>query len=169
MFDRLRKRESSGPILFELDLLIERPVEEVYPLVDWADSRNARRQLGDGVEGDGRRFVLTMTDMPDLRFHLDVSEARPSEVYAYTCDIRPKVGKLDFTSERFEFEHVDQDHCLIRLRNEAKFVDGLTAVEMKHELWMMTMASNDALLKLKVMAELGVNAARALENKTDAL
>ena len=48
-----RKAEPLGPFEFEHETVIDRPAAEVYPLVDWADPRNAKRALGNKVEQVG--------------------------------------------------------------------------------------------------------------------
>ena len=166
MFGMFKKPAPSGPMTFDFDVLIERPPAEVYALVDWADPRNAKRQLGHSVEGQSPRFHLRMTSMPDLDFTLDVIEERPGEVYAYACDIQPRVGRLVTSVERFLFEPVDDGHCRVRLINEATFIDGMTMRQFEQEMMMMSVATNDGLIKLKVMAELGLDAAKSVENAT---
>lgn len=165
MFGLFKRRPvQSGPITFDFDILIERPVEEVYPLIDWADPRNAKRQLGHKVEGDGSRLVLTMAEMPEHRFNFDITEAKPNEVYAYSCDIQPRVGRLAHGHESYSFERTEEGHCLLRLVNTVQFVDGLSKRELEHEMMVMSVATSDALAKLKIMAELGFDAAKAVEN-----
>ena len=167
MFGMFKKKPvPSGPITFDFDVLIERAPADVYALVDWADARNAKRQLGHSVEGESPHFHLRMSSMPDLDFTLDVIEERPGEVYAYACDIQPRVGRLVTSVERFHFEPVDDGHCRVRLINEATFVDGMTRRQFEQEMMMMSVATNDGLIKLKVMAELGLEAAKSVENAT---
>jgi hypothetical protein len=167
MFGMFKKKPvPSGPITFDFDVLIERSPSEVYALVDWGDPRNAKRQLGHFIEGQSPRFHLRMTSMPDLNFTLDVIEEKAGEVYAYACDIEPRVGRLVTSVERFIFEPVGEGHCLLRLINEATFIDGMNRREFEQEMMMMSVATNDGLMKLKVMAELGLDAARTVENAT---
>lgn len=154
----------SGPIPFDFDVLIERPAAEVYPLVDWADPRNAKRQLGHKVEGQSPDFVLHIASMPDHCFALGVTEEKKDEVYAFACDIQPRVGRLKSNHERYSFEAVNETQCLLRLVNEVTFIDGMTMEEFEQELMIMSVATNDALMKLKVHAELGLEAAKAVEN-----
>lgn len=167
MFGMFKKKPvPSGPITFDYDVLIERAPADVYALVDWADARNAKRQLGHSVEGQSPHFHLRMSSMPDLDFKLEVVEEKASETYAYACDIQPRVGRLVTSVERFIFEPVNDGHCLVRLINEATFIDGMTRREFEQEMMMMSVATNDGLIKLKVMAELGLEAAKSVENAT---
>jgi len=167
MFGMFRKKPvPGGPITFDFDVLIERPPAEVYSLVDWADPRNAKRQLGHSVEGRSPHFRLGMTSMPDLQITLDVIEERANEAYAFACDIRPRVGRLESSVERYSFEAAGEGQCLLRLVNEATFVDGMTHRQFEQEMMMMSVATNDAIMKLKVLAELGLDAAKSVENAT---
>jgi len=167
MFGMFRKKPvPSGPITFDFDVLIERAPVEVYALVDWASPLNAKRQLGHSIEGQSPHFHLRMSSMPDLDFALHVIEEKAGAVYAYACDIQPRVGRLVTSVERFIFEPVDGGLCRLRLINEATFIDGMSRREFEQEMMMMSVATNDGLLKLKVMAEIGLEAAKAVENAT---
>ena len=161
-----RKPVPSGPITFDFDVLIDRPPAEVYALVDWGDPRNAKRQLGHAVTGQSPRFQLRMTSMPELEFTFDVIEEKPGEAYAFACEIQPRVGRLVTSVERYTVEAMGDAQCLLRLVNEATFIDGMSRKQFEQELMMMSVATNDAILKLKVLAELGVDAAKAIENAT---
>ena len=167
MFGWFKKKPvPSGPITFDFDVLIERPPADVYALVDWGDPLNAKRQLGHTVEGESPHYRLGMEVLSDHEIILDVIEEKPGEVYAYNCDISPRVGRLETSVERFTFEPTEDGHCLLRLVNQATFFEGLTRREMEHEMMIMSVATNDALLKLKVLAEFGLEAARSVENAT---
>ena len=170
MFGMFKKKPvPSGPITFDFDILINRAPEDVYRLVDWGDPQNAKRQLGHMVVGRSPHFRLEMTSMPDLEFTLDVIEEKPGETYAYACDIQPRVGRLEASVERFTFEAATGGQCLVRLINQATFIGGMNRRVFEQEMMMMSVATNDALMKLKVLAELGVDAAKAVEDATFAL
>ena len=170
MFGMFNKKPvPNGPITFDFDVLIGRAPADVYALVDWADPRNAKRQLGHTVEGRSPHFLLRMTSMHDLDFKLEVIEEKPSEIYAYACDIQPRVGRLVTSVERFIFEPVNDGQCLVRLINEATFIDNMTRRQFEQEMMMMSTATNDGLIKLKVIAEMGVDAAKAVEGASFAL
>ena len=167
MFSLFKKKPvPSGPIPFDFEVLIDCPPSEVYPLVDWADPRNAKRQLGHLVDGQSPQFLLTINAMPEHLFTCNVTEERPGEIYAFTCDIQPRVGSLKSNSERYTFEAVGERQCLLRLINEVTFIDGMSVGEFEQELMMMSVATNDAIMKLKVLAEMGLDAAKAVENAT---
>jgi len=46
------------------------------------------------------------------------------------------------------------------------FIDGMSIGAFEQELMMMSVATNDALMKLKVLAELGLDAAKSVEKAT---
>ena len=156
----------SGPIPFDFDVLIDRPVADVYPLVDWSDPANAKRQLGHRVEGQSPDFTLRVRSMPDHRFAFTVTEEVRHQAYAFECSIQPKVGRHKSSRERYTFEPVGDGQCLLRLVNEVTFIDGMTMDEFEQELMLMSAATNDAVMKLKVHAEMGLDAAKAVENAT---
>ena len=167
MFGLFKKKPvPSGPITFDFDVVIDRPPSEVYRLVDWGDPQNAKRQLGHSVVGRSPHFRLDMTSLPEHEITLDVVEEKPGEVYAYSCDIEPRVGRLETSLERFTFEPVGEGQCLLRLINKATFIDGLNRREFEYEMMLMSVATNDALMKLKVLAEMGLDAAKAVEDAT---
>ena len=167
MFGWFKKKPvPSGPITFDFDVLIERPPADVYALVDWGDPLNAKRQLGHTIEGQSPRYRLGMEVLADHEITLHVVEEKPGEVYAFACDIQPRVGRLETSIERYTFEATEDGHCLLRLINEATFFDGMTRRQFDHEMMMMSVATNSALIKLKVLAELGLEAAKSVENAT---
>jgi hypothetical protein len=167
MFDMFKKKPvPSGPITFDFDLLVERPPADVYALVDWADPRNAKRQLGHSVTGQSPHFELGMKALANRQIKLQVIEETPGEAYAFTCDIQPRVGRLVASTERYTFEDAGDRKCLLRLVNEATFIEGMSHREFEQEMMMMSVATNDAIMKLKVLAELGLEAAKSVEHAT---
>ena len=167
MFGMFEKQPApSGPITFDFDILIDKPVSDVYPLIDWSAVRNAKRQLGHAVEGQSPAFVLTLSFMPENRFVLDVTEEKTDEVYAYSCDIQPRVGRLEASHERYTFEPVGDAQCLLRLVVEATFIEGMTMAQYEEELMLVSTSCNNALVKLKIHAEQGLAAAQNAEHMT---
>ena len=163
------KRAPEGPVCIELDVEIAKPADEVYPLIDWADDRNAKRATGHMVAPlgtDGRSWRMVMETMPDLAFDYEVTEEQPGRVYAFTCSIQPKVGRLVSSSERYTLEPLGEDRCLLTLLTEAEFDAGLRQSEWLCEVQMMTAATQSALQKFRIQAEAGAAAAKALDNHT---
>ena len=64
-------------------------------------------------------------------------------------------------------EPIGEDRCKLRLTTVATFQSGLTMKIFEQELAMMTVACQRGLIKLKVHAELGVEAVRAVDSALD--
>ncbi len=165
MFEFLKpKRAPDGPVEFEAAIEIDRPASDVYGLLDWTDPRNAKRELGHRIEPiDGGRFRLVLTDMPEHRFDMTIIEAVPDRSYAFSSDIQPRVGRLESDEEHYSLEPVGEERCRLKLLTVAEFQSGLSMKQFEQELAMMTLACQRALIKLKLHAEQGVDAVRALE------
>ncbi|GAA4711838.1 hypothetical protein H9L13_02730 [Sphingomonas lutea] len=168
MFKKKTAPVPAGPFQFEVAVEVEKPAADVYPLIDWADRRNSKRELGHIVEtlgSDPRRFRLIMTDMPDHRFDMTVIREERGYAYSFVTDIQPRVGRLDSDEENYVIEPLGADRCKLRLTCNVTFIGGMTMDELEGELMMMTMACQRALIKLKVHAEMGVEAVRSLEGE----
>ena len=145
-------------------LVIERPAAELYAMFDWADPRNAKRALGNKVEQvDADRFRLLLDLVPDHRFEMIVTEAVPERSYAYDCEITPPVGRLVSCHEAYAVEALGDGSCRLELVVSAWFVGGLSAEDMAMEVMMMGTSGQNALAKLKIQAEQGVEAVHAVE------
>jgi hypothetical protein len=167
MFGSLkRKVEPIGPFEFGHSVAIERPAAEVYALLDWADARNAKRALGNKVEQVGRspdRFRMTLDLVPGHVFEMIVTRAVPADTYAFENEITPPPGKLVSSHETYTIEPLDGASCVLTLLVSASFTGGLPDESLAMEVMMMTMACGNALEKLKVQAEQGVEAVHAIE------
>ena len=169
MFGLFRRKPDlapEGPIEFDVALEVERSAAEVYALIDWADARNAKRQLGHSItplDGDPKRFLLIMTEMPEHRFDMTVLKEVQDRAYAFVTDIQPRVGRLETDEEHYSLEPIGEDRCQLRLRCIVTFRSGLTMKELEQELMMMGSACQRALIKLKLHAEQGLDAVQALE------
>lgn len=166
MFKRKPDPAPEGPVKFTVAVEVDKPAADVYPLIDWADSRNAKRELGHGVEllsDDPKRFRLIMTEMPDHRFDMTILKEVTGQAYSFVTDIQPRVGRLESDEENYILEPLGPDRCKLTLVCNVEFIGGMTMDELENELMMMTMACQRALIKLKVHAEMGVEAVRSLE------
>ena len=163
------KLAPEGPVEFAASVDIDRPVEEVYALIDWADERNAKRATGNKVtrvEGSTDRFDMVMPFMPELTFEFLVTEAVPGEKYAFGCLIKPGCGNLAHSHESYEFEALRHDRCRVTLQTATTFVEGLRMRDFTHEVATMAASVQSALQKLKLQAEHGPEVAKALEENT---
>lgn len=169
MFGLFRpKLAPAGPVEFRLDIEIARPAADVYPLIDWADPRNAKRELGNSVvpiEGDSGRFEMVLNGLPDHRFEIAVTEAEPNRVYEFAARIVPMIGRLVASRERYTLEPLGSDRCSLTLVTSAQFVEGLRMREYQHELCLMAASVHSALEKFRIHAEHGAGAGKAVEDR----
>ncbi|KLE34155.1 SRPBCC family protein [Aurantiacibacter luteus] len=151
-----------GPIIVSHSTLIDCHPEHLYRTVDFGDERCWKKAVG-SVERTGEGTFLMRVDMaPDLQFPITVLEAVPEEAYAYECTIEPKVGRLVKSVERYDMsEHEGQTHVTLTML--AEMDPGMTARERKHESEMLMMAGSNALAKLKIHIEEGVETIRQIE------
>jgi hypothetical protein len=169
MFGILKRKQNEeplGPFEFEHSIEIEKPAAEVYALIDWADPRNAKRALGNKVEqvgADPDRFRLHLDLVPDHRFEMIVTEAEPGQRYAFENEITPPVGRLVSSHETYTIEPLTDSSCRLSLVVAATFVGGMTEQEIAMEVMMMGMSGQNALAKLQIQAEQGVEAVHAIE------
>ena len=168
MFGMFKRKEAEpfGPCEFEHSIEIERPAAEVYALVDWSDPRNAKRALGNKVEQVGSapdRFRLLLDLVPDHRFEMIVTEAVSGQTYAFDNEITPPVGRLVSSSEAYTLEPLGEASCRLSLRITAWFVGGMSVEDTAMEIMMMGTSGQNALAKLKIQAEEGVEAVHAIE------
>lgn len=162
-----RKRAPEGPVQFEVAVEVDQSASAVYPLLDWSDPQNAKRQLGHKVEqmdGQPDRFRLVLNEMPDHRFDMTVSKAVTNQAYVFSTVIQPRVGRLESDEEHYSLEPLGEDRCRLKLTTTATFKSGLTMKQFEQELAMMTVACQRALVKLKAHAEHGVEAVKVLDS-----
>jgi hypothetical protein len=167
MFGFLKPRRlPEGPYQFVGALEIERPAEHVFPLIDLADPRYAKRQLGESVEEvEGRpgTYRLVLGEIPDLAFELTVTEREPQSSIGFACTIAPRVGRLGASHELYRLEPLGPDRCRLELVNTVTFSGRLSEHALVEETTMLTVSVHNALAKIKLHAEGGVAAVRAVE------
>lgn len=159
-------RTPQGPFTFVASVEIERPVEHVYALIDLADERHAKRQLGERVEEvEGRpgTYRMFIGALPDLEFELTLTERVPGASIAFDCKITPSVGRLAASHELYRLEALDAQSCRLDLTNTVTFLGELRDDALQEEALNMTVSLHNALAKLKLHAEGGVDAVRAVE------
>ena len=149
-------------------MVIEKPVAEVYAHLDWADPRNCKRELGNevaSVEGAHNRFRLIMDGLPDHLFEIMVVDETPHATYAFTSEACPMIGRLVKMKELYSLEPLTRSSCRVTLVATATFVDAMRLKDFKHEVMTMGVACRNALAKLKIHAEAGVEAVRAMDDQ----
>jgi uncharacterized protein YndB with AHSA1/START domain len=157
-----------GPHAFEIEGEIEASAADVFALIDYADPRNAMRARGarvEAVEGNGRRFLMKLPQVPDLDFHIDVIEAEAPNHYAYAIVIDPLVGRMAASTESYTIWDVPGGGCRVRLENVVTFQEGLREKHIQEEFALVTLALFKTIAKLKLQAEQGVEAVLAFEEQ----
>jgi hypothetical protein len=167
LFDFLKlHRLPEGPYEFVGAVEIDRSAAEVFPLLDLTDARRAKRQLGervDEVEGTPGAYRMVIGEVPDLLFELTLTDHVAGAWIGFNCTITPRVGRLAVSHELYTLEELGPDACLLKLVNTVTFADKLRPAALQDETAMMTVAVHNALAKLKLHAEGGVEAVRAVE------
>jgi hypothetical protein len=160
-----KKSVPAGPHTFGAEIEIERSAREVYPLLDLADVRHARRQLGDKVEtvaGEPGRFDLDVSELPDALFALTVTAQERDRCYAFSCVSTPRFGRVARSHEHYELEDLGDKGCRLVLTQTIEFDRALGEAEYGMEAMMLSIATFNAVAKIKVHAEEGVEAVRAM-------
>ncbi len=163
------KMAPEGPVEMGSEVEIDRSVEEVYALIDWADPRNAKRATGNEVRevpGKPGQFEMVMPFMDDVVFEFLVTEAVPHRKYAFGCVIKPSMGNLAYNHETYELEPLGDDKCRLTLTCETTFFDGLRMGEFTQEVATMAASVQSSLQKFKLQAEHGAEVAKAVEENT---
>lgn len=162
------KMAPEGPVSFDFEIEIEAPPSDIYALVDFADPRNAQRQLGHSVEqgSDGPgNFILVMKQMRDAEFVMTVTDASAPVSFGYRCDARPRQGRLLWSAERYTIAEQEGGKCVVTLLVEAQFDEQLPQEEYVQHVGMMAAGCDIALEKLKIHAEQGTEAVREYERR----
>jgi len=169
MFGFLKPKPApEGPVQFGLEIEIEKPAEEVYPLIDWADPRNAKRQLGhrvDAVRDKPGRFEMYLDGLDGHVFEMMVTDEVPGREYGFHCVIRPTLGRLKTSHELYSLEPTGENSCRLQIITIAEFVEGMRMKHFEEEVAMMSIATHNALAKFKIHAEEGVEGVRAVEER----
>lgn len=158
LFGRAGNRSPAEPVRFEHALSIKGRAEDIYPLVDWGDNRHLWRQQGHKVRSDGELFTLTVKELPGTRFEIIVTDAVAPSFYAYDSVTLPMIGKLIRSHEEYRIVQVSEQECRVTLTVDASFVAGLRPRKWRFEQWKMQISCHNALEKLKLMVEEGLDA-----------
>ena len=162
---------AAGPHEFGAEVEIERPVSEVYPLLDLADPRHAKRQLGDRVQavtGEPGTFTMVISELPDAVFKLAVNAEEHEREYAFSCVSEPTFGRVARSHERYVLEDLGEHGCRLILTQTIEFDRELSEDEYGMEAMMLTFAGFSVLAKLKLHAEEGVEAVKAMSDAQSA-
>ncbi len=165
MFGWFRKKKvPKGPVEFDAEIEVAASTEKFFALLDFADPRNAKRELGHSIiEQGGNAYDLVMAFMPDAVFPITDIKRVPHSHYSYRCDIPEGFGALLFTRESYDIEPIDSDRCKVSMQVVGEFASELSMEEFAHEVAMLSLGCENALTKLQAHAEGGLEAVRAFE------
>ena len=164
MFGFFRKQQpaTDGPIIVSHSTIVDCHPAHLYRTIDFGDELCWKKAVG-SVERTGENAFLLRLDMaPDLLCPVTVLEAVPEEAYAYECTIEPKVGRLVKSTERYDMS-AEAGGTLVTLTMLAEMDEGLTRRERKNEGEMLMLAAGNALAKLKIHVEQGIDTIRRIE------
>jgi hypothetical protein len=168
MFAFLRpKLATFPPAQFHDAVVIGQPAELVYSLIDWASPTNALRARGSRVapvEGVNERYCLTMDELPGHRFDIVVTDAVPHSTYGFETVVAPTLGRMAKSHELYSVEPLGLGSCRVTLVNTMLFVP-MRPEDMGTEELMVSAACHNALAKLKLQAEEGVEAVKTVAGK----
>ncbi len=155
----------AGPHEFGAEIEIERPASEVYPLLDLADPRHAKRQLGDRVQavtGEAGTFTMVVSELPDAVFTLAVTAEKREREYAFSCVSEPTFGRVARSHEHYVLDDMGEQGCRLILTQTIEFDRELSEDEYGMEAMMLAFSGFSALAKIKLHAEEGVEAVKAM-------
>ena len=163
LFNRKSEPAPDGPVAFEFEDDIAVSARELYRIVDFADEKCWKRDVGTVDQVGEKKFVMRLDMLPDVAFNIGVLDTEPHAVYTYDCVADPLMGNLERSVEGYQIDPTGEDSCHVTLVVMAEFREGLTKKEWDGEVQMMAMAVMNSLAKLKIHAEQGLEAIRAVE------
>ena len=161
-----KQRLIEGPVEFTAQVEIDRPASEVFPLVDLADPRFKEAQMGASVApapGSDVKYELTIADMDDVVFHFTVLERIEGSKIEMEAVIEPRINALEKSTETKVIEPISDSACRVTSTTLATFDPELSDEDVAGEIAIMNMAVMGDLEKLKVLAEEGLEALKAME------
>lgn len=160
------KRLIEGPVEFEAVVEIDRPASEVFPLVDLSDQKFTHIQRGHSVElidPASKGYALRIPEMEDVTFRLRVLDRVEDKRHAFECVMEPRINALVKSTETHDIASLGENSCQVTLTTAAQFDDSLSDDEVAQEIAVMSAAVQGDLIKLKVLAEEGLDAVVAME------
>lgn len=159
-----RKPAPEGPVQIMAAIEVGTSAEAFFDLLDFDSPTNAKTLLGHSVIAVGPdQYALVMNFLPDLVFEITVEERQVPACYAYRTPIPAGVGPLLWTMERFDVEPIGPDSCAVHLLTTGEFRPGLSMREYEAEVAKLSLAVQNAMMKLKILAEGGIDQVKAFE------
>lgn len=167
-----KKRLIEGPIDFTAEVEIGCPAAVVFPLIDLSDPRFRHAQTGAQVrrvEGLDNRYEMIVEGFDDAVFQFNVLMREPNARYAIEARMEPQLFALVKSIETYAIQPIGDNACRVILTTSATFDDDLSDEDIAGEMAMMSQAVMAEMEKLKVLAEGGVEALKAMEEADEAL
>lgn len=158
----------SCPFEFTDEITIEKPAEQVYGLLDWADQRNAMRARGHlitPIDGEADTFLMTLDELPTHAFGMIVTVAVPHSSYGFTTIVTPTLGRVAQSHEHYAFTALTPDSCKVTLVHTVLFIDRMPLKHLAEEELKVSAGCHNALAKLKLQAEGNAAAVKAVSGK----
>ena len=162
------RRAPARPFEFRDQVSVDRPAEEVYALIDFADPRNAMRTRGElvtAVEGTPERYLMGINALPEHVFGVTVTEAVPHSSYGFSTVVTPTLGRVEHSHEQYTFTPTGGNSCTVTLVHTVSFIRRMRLQDLPHEELKVSAGCHNALAKLKIQAEQGVDGVEAVANK----
>ncbi len=159
------KMAPEGPVEIEMDAEIERSAEDVYAMVNFADPRHHKAEVGTITRTGDNSYAMVLDMLPDLTFPITELEAVPGRSYIFESVLPADLGaRLEKTVEGCEIEPLGPDRCKVTAKTLAWF-HPMKLKHFEHEVSMIAVACNNSINKLKIHAEQGVDAIREIESQ----
>ncbi|RIV83867.1 hypothetical protein [Aurantiacibacter zhengii] len=151
------------PVEIEMDAEIERSAQDVYAMVNFADSRHHKAEVGVITRTGDATYEMVVDMLPDLTFTVRELEAVPNRSYSFESPLPTELGaRLMKTVESYRIESLGPDRCKVTATTLAHF----HPMKLKHyqeEITRIAVACNNSINKLKIHAEQGADTIREIE------
>ena len=166
MFGLFKKEMApEGPVDLEMELEIDSPPDKLFAMIDWASPDNRQVAMGHRVEQTGEdEFHFYLDFAPDAPMVSKVVEQVPGEYYAIVTALPDCFGHLRISEESYTFASNGSGGTRLKLETRAFFSEGMTMDQYREEVGRVAIATQNALTKLRIHAEFGLKAAKAVEN-----
>lgn len=151
-----RKKVVAGPHEFSAETEIACSAEDLFALVDIADDRFWKAQMGDRIEplGDDK-YRMTAAMAPDMDIVITRTQVEPGRMVEIEPVCTPRPGRLESASERYEIVSTGPGHARLELHMEVMFQDAMTEQVFAEESVMMSIAAFNTVEKIRLFAESG--------------
>ena len=163
-----RRVAPADPVTFLNEITIASPPEEVFALIDVSDPRYRQTGMGHELIELGKDdYLLTLVFAPDEPLRVKIGERRSPQFYATRTILAPSMGTLDVVEEEYTLSRTADGGTRVSVTTKATFYAGISWSRYGKELCFVSVACLNELRKLKLHAERGAEAARAVMREND--